>query len=704
MDKYKLLQSLLTVLLCFSLIAGSTYSIFTDQVEVAMEVSNGKVEVRAGIVPSSVITFSATPNQGSSGYVSVVNDTAGVFANGGRITIMGNGTSVAVDNMQAAESTIRDTDMASSMNARGPAQPNPLNGINLCRVIMQGLKDAMELLDLMDAKWASNQDSTEINDLAAGFDFIANVTKYNGKYLLDGQELVLLTNQQEGETLTVKQLDMRSDIFNGFSESTDEKLAAVRSVLEGSVSDINGIINELIAIYESGGEEYSDPGEVSTSMYSTANIVRMTPGDTAEFIIKVVNYSDVNIRYRLVWSLVGDLADALEIKVVNAEGDDVSPFESLPVSVTTWNPMNGSDEDTVIDNLFVSVKMREDADNEFADVNGDIKFTLEAVQGNTADFIDTQAFAVLSKDGEENVISFYNRNDVQALLNEKYPEGNVKVYPVVHGWNGMKQSEGQALYIKRKITSNLNQGIQALGLEDASELSSQNIHKINVLRSSTDAPWINESIDKVVFADTLPIWNTESWFFSQKNLKEVVFEAGVDFKICSYGMFKGCTSLETITLPDSLRIIEGFAFEDCTSLKTVNLGAYLEEIGIEAFKNCTVLESITFPDSLKMIGDNAFSGCDSLVSAGFSNTSEGWKALNTIVMLPGACKNGTYLSLLLDEYTVMDIPNLSDSAQNATYLKETYLSNGWCSAEYFEEQKILIEKYQSNQGVLDLIQ
>ena len=80
----------------------------------------------------------------------------------------------------------------------------------------------------------------------------------------------------------------------------------------------------------------------------------------------------------------------------------------------------------------------------------------------------------------------------------------------------------------------------------------------------------------------------------------------------SNSVFSGCTSLESVTLPESLTSIGSYTFYGCTSLKSVTLPENLTSIGNYAFHKCTSLESIVLPESLTSLGDSAFYGCSSL--------------------------------------------------------------------------------------------
>ena len=92
--------------------------------------------------------------------------------------------------------------------------------------------------------------------------------------------------------------------------------------------------------------------------------------------------------------------------------------------------------------------------------------------------------------------------------------------------------------------------------------------------------------------------------------------------------FSGCTSLTSITIPDSVTSIGSYAFYECTSLTSITIPNSVTSIGEGAFDHCTSLTSITIPNSVTSIGEDAFRGCTSLTSMtiGDSVTSIGGSA------------------------------------------------------------------------------
>ncbi|MBE6624991.1 MAG: TIR domain-containing protein [Ruminococcaceae bacterium] len=86
------------------------------------------------------------------------------------------------------------------------------------------------------------------------------------------------------------------------------------------------------------------------------------------------------------------------------------------------------------------------------------------------------------------------------------------------------------------------------------------------------------------------------------------------------GAFWNCTSLTSVTIPDSVTSMGGGAFWGCTSLTSITIPDSVTTIGEYAFKECTLLESIVIPDSVTTIGDFAFWGCTSLTSITIPNS------------------------------------------------------------------------------------
>ena len=89
---------------------------------------------------------------------------------------------------------------------------------------------------------------------------------------------------------------------------------------------------------------------------------------------------------------------------------------------------------------------------------------------------------------------------------------------------------------------------------------------------------------------------------------------GKEVRTIAWYSFAGNTNLRSVVIPDTVEIIDYWAFSDCSNLSKVTLSNNLTTMS-KAFANCDSLESITIPKSLTLPSadaDSAFSGCDNL--------------------------------------------------------------------------------------------
>lgn len=114
---------------------------------------------------------------------------------------------------------------------------------------------------------------------------------------------------------------------------------------------------------------------------------------------------------------------------------------------------------------------------------------------------------------------------------------------------------------------------------------------------------------------------TESIFEYDQRINSISLPEGI--KIIHDKSFTRCYQLETINIPSTVQIIGKEAFSGCINLKNINLPNNLLSIGDDAFSNCQNIKNVNFSDQLISMGENCFAQCISLQK----------------VIIPGSIKN-----------------------------------------------------------------
>lgn len=127
----------------------------------------------------------------------------------------------------------------------------------------------------------------------------------------------------------------------------------------------------------------------------------------------------------------------------------------------------------------------------------------------------------------------------------------------------------------------------------------------------------------------------------------------------------GACGFSEITLPESLKCIEDFAFNKCENLKSVTIPESVEIIEYGAFLKCTNLETVNLHDKITVIDGEAFARC------GIQKIT---LPDNITKMAPDAFggNKGIIISYQGNDYTVQDSSTLSKLiAENAASTAET---------------------------------
>ena len=146
---------------------------------------------------------------------------------------------------------------------------------------------------------------------------------------------------------------------------------------------------------------------------------------------------------------------------------------------------------------------------------------------------------------------------------------------------------------------------------------------------------------------------------AEKYSGEVIIPSTVTYKGTTYNVtsigeraFSQCSSLTSVTIPNSVTSIGDCAFYRCSSLTSLTIPNSVTSIGNRTFSYCSALTSITIPNSVTSIGDWTFSYCSSLTS----------------ITIPNSVTSiGDWAFYSCSSLTSLTIPNSVTSIGNSTF-------------------------------------
>lgn len=80
------------------------------------------------------------------------------------------------------------------------------------------------------------------------------------------------------------------------------------------------------------------------------------------------------------------------------------------------------------------------------------------------------------------------------------------------------------------------------------------------------------------------------------------------------GAFKGCATLTSIDIPDTVTSLGTHIFYGCSALTSVTIGGGITALPDSTFQSCTSLTSVIIPDTVMSLGIQVFEYCISLTS------------------------------------------------------------------------------------------
>ena len=155
---------------------------------------------------------------------------------------------------------------------------------------------------------------------------------------------------------------------------------------------------------------------------------------------------------------------------------------------------------------------------------------------------------------------------------------------------------------------------------------------------------------------------TNGIFYGCTNLKNITLEDGMP-KIA--GSLLMGSSIEQITIPETVTKIEQSAFFGCKELKEITIPVTVKEIYNSAFSNCTSLETLVFPDTVSSVGTYVAEGCTNLKSVTWTkslNEIPGWafeycESLTTVILSENVTHLGKACFFDCDSLATITLPN-----------------------------------------------
>ena len=121
----------------------------------------------------------------------------------------------------------------------------------------------------------------------------------------------------------------------------------------------------------------------------------------------------------------------------------------------------------------------------------------------------------------------------------------------------------------------------------------------------------NQAIQTIIIDSTTRTLPPEA--FVGTGVQSIEFDANSTVSVIPSRAFFGSSSLVSVKLPPSMRIIERGAFDSCTTLRHITLPSGLKEIHDAAFRN-TRISRLYIPDTVTFVGSSLVSDNPNLQS------------------------------------------------------------------------------------------
>ena len=260
----------------------------------------------------------------------------------------------------------------------------------------------------------------------------------------------------------------------------------------------------------------------------------------------------------------------------------------------------------------------------------------------------------------ENIKSGVNIGGVVGSLEGKLPEEEKTVTITENGTTEVNATDGKAM-TKVVITVDIaidNDKILQIISKTITELTANDLKGLTSIGDY--AFYYCSSLTSITIPNSVTSIGSYAFYYCYK-----LTSVTIGNSVTSIGdrAFYYCDSLTSITIPDSVTSIGSDVFWSCSELASVTIGNSVTSIGSNMFRNCTKLRNITIPDSVTSIGSEAFYNCSNLTSITIpdSVTSIGSSAfrecdrLTSVIILattPPTIQSSTFMSNTIQKIVV----------------------------------------------------
>lgn len=165
-------------------------------------------------------------------------------------------------------------------------------------------------------------------------------------------------------------------------------------------------------------------------------LMNLTPGDVASFLMKVENKSTVDFQYRFTWSVEGELYEHLTATVNGTKIEN---------GKTAWADWSGEN----VQDFQIHVSLPQDAGNEAQGKTAKISFTVEAMQKNAVSLVLLNG---AKQNSLEDALASANDGDTLAIYGEQTPFVVEKDITVQLNGVDISATEGHAIEVRSNST------------------------------------------------------------------------------------------------------------------------------------------------------------------------------------------------------------------------------------------------------------